>query len=130
MDQYPIESPASADEQLHELGITLQPCPTWCAGDHFGPQPTILYAEDGFFHDSPAITISDDSASLGDGGHDVELRLGLASWVPTLPAAPGPARVCLCDGGDFVYYFTPDRARQLTAELPRLADQADDRSQT
>jgi hypothetical protein len=125
MDQYPIESPGPMDEQLQALGITLQPCPSWCAGDHFGPRPTILYAEDGFFHDGLALTITDDSTSLGDGGHDVGLTLGLASWVPTLASAPGPGHVRLCDGGDFVYYFTPETARQLAAKLTHLANQVD-----
>jgi uncharacterized protein DUF6907 len=124
--EYPIEEPGTVEEQLGALGITIQSCPPWCAGDdgdHFGPQ-SILYAEDGFFHYGPAITVTDDSASLGDGRDDIELTLGLACWVPTLAAPPGPARICLSDGHDGVYYVAPTTARWLAAELNRIADQA------
>ncbi|WP_329243070.1 hypothetical protein OG417_45260 [Actinoallomurus sp. NBC_01490] len=129
MDQYPIEPPGTVDDQLKALGITLQPCPSWCTRNHFGAEPTPLYVDDGFFHYGPTTTISDNAAGLSDDGQDADLQLELTSWVPTLAAAPGPTHVCLSDGGDSVYYFTPDRARQLAAELTRLADQAEDRSQ-
>jgi hypothetical protein len=125
MNQYSFKEPGTVYDQLKALGITLQPCPPWCADDHFGPHPMALHAQDGFFHNGPETTITDDSAGLGDGSHDAELRLGLASWVPTLAAAPGPAHVCVSDGGDGVYYFAPETARELASELNRLADQAD-----
>lgn len=128
MDQYPLPEPGTVEEQLTALGITLRPCPSWCAGDHFGPQPMTVYPEDGFFHDGPEITMTDDSAALCDGNHTVALQLGLASWTPTLAAAPGPAHVRISDGGDGLYFFTPDGARSLAAALTRLADQADQRS--
>lgn len=123
MEQDPDKSPDAVDDQLSAMGIALQPCPTWCVGDHFGPQPR-LFAEDGFFHDGPTMTITDSSATLGDGGQDVQLEFGLSSWVPTLAAEPGPTRVCL-SGSSERLYFTPERARELAAELNRLADQAE-----
>lgn len=123
MEQDPINSPGTVDDQLNALGITLQPCPPWCVGDHFGPQP-ILFAADGFFHDGPTTDAADSSSMLGDGGQDIELELGLASWVPTLAAEPGPTHIRLSGSGESLY-FTPERARELAAELTRLADQAE-----
>ena len=84
-----------------------------------------MYADDGFFHHGLRSTVADDAVGLGDGSQNVELRLELASWVPNLAAVPGPAFVHLCDGGDCVYFFTPGKARQLAAELMRLAELAE-----
>lgn len=124
MDQYPFEQPGTVDEQLEALSITLQPCPSWCDGDHFGPPPIALSAEDGFFHHGPVTVITDDSASLDDSCKEEKLRLGLLSWVPTLTATASRTYVCLGNGGDCDYHFTPESARRLAAELTRLANQA------
>jgi hypothetical protein len=121
--QYPIEETRRADEQLDALGITLRPCPPWCLGEHFGPQP-ILFADDGYLHNGPITRITDSSATLGDDGDDIELELGLASWAPALAAAPGPTLISMSNG-DNPLYFTPERARQLAEHLTRLADQAE-----
>jgi hypothetical protein len=121
--QYPIEETRSADEQLDALGITLGPCPPWCLGEHFGPQP-ILFADDGYFHNGPITRLTDSSATLGDDGEDIELELGMASWAATLAAAPGPTLISM-NNVDNPLYFTPERARQLADHLTRLADQAE-----
>lgn len=105
--------------------LTLQPCPSWCTGGHFGPHLVILHPMDGFFHDGPEVTITDDSAGVCDGGHDAELWLGLASWVPTLAAVPGRVHIRMSGEGDCVYYFTLETARALASALNRLADQVD-----
>jgi hypothetical protein len=123
MEQDPDKSPGAVDGQLSAMGIALQPCPTWCVGDHFGMQPR-LFAEDCFFHDGPSMSNTDSSSTLGDGGPFVELEFGLSSWVPTLAAEPGPTRVRL-SGSSERLYFSPERARELAVELNRLADQAE-----
>jgi hypothetical protein len=120
----PLEPTGTAAEQLAALGITLQPCPSWCTGDHFGPDP-VLFAEDGFHHNGPTGTVADNASTLYQGAADTELNLELTCWVPDLAAVCGPTHIRLYDGGDGVYYLTPDRARQLAADLTRLADQAE-----
>ncbi|RKS78657.1 hypothetical protein BZB76_0077 [Actinomadura pelletieri DSM 43383] len=129
MNQSPDPPPGprgTTEEQLTALGITPKPCPPWCTGDHFGPDP-VLFAEDGFHHNGPTTVVTDSASTLYEDPADSELKLELTSWTPALATTPGPTHLRLSDGGDSVFYFTPDGARRLAAELTQLADQADAR---
>jgi hypothetical protein len=116
----------TAEEQLTALGITLQPCPAWCTGDHFG-QEAFLHREDGFHHTTNDAEIKGLSRVRVDDPDVQSVQVRLTSWVCPLNAADRrPARVGLTiDRVAEEIELSPEQARQVAAELVRLAGLAE-----
>ncbi|MFC4122054.1 DUF6907 domain-containing protein [Nonomuraea zeae] len=116
----------TAKEQLTALGISLQPCPAWCTGDHFGDD-VVLDRTDGFHHTTDDSEIKGLNRLFADDPDVQSVQVRLTSWVNTLDAADRqPARVSLTiDRAVEEVELSPQQAREIAAELVRLAEIAE-----
>jgi hypothetical protein len=108
--------------------VRLRPCPPWCTQTRHFTDDDVIYAEDGFHHYGPEITVPASFRMFSDSPGSV-VKVSLKAWANCLNADPGPGFVELqlatteYDTDAYVE-LTPGQARTVAAALLQLADTA------
>lgn len=105
--------------------VTLQPCPSWCTGDHFEPG-AYLHLQDGFHHTSEPINIITTHVSRVPDGKPTTVQMHLQAFVTPLDAPPGRTQVelSLLDSDFSAVTLTPELAHRVAEILHELGEQA------
>lgn len=116
-----IVHPRNAD------AVELGACPAWCTlSEHF-PKDATIYADDGFHHYGPEITVPTSDRTFTDGPDSV-VNVSLKAWTKPLDAGPDPSRIGLeLENADTYVELTPGEARAVAAALLEVAQIAEAR---